>query len=33
MTKPVDPSEFIDTIQRFKQFWLEVVRLPSTEAE
>jgi CheY-like chemotaxis protein len=31
MTKPVDPSEFIDTIQTFKQFWLEVVRLPSAE--
>jgi CheY-like chemotaxis protein len=28
MTKPVDPSEFIETIRTFKQFWLEVVRLP-----
>lgn len=28
MTKPVDPSEFIETIQKFNQFWLEVVRLP-----
>lgn len=29
MTKPVDPEEFIDTIQTFKTFWLEIVRLPS----
>jgi len=27
MTKPVDPSEFIDTVKTFKRFWLEVVRL------
>lgn len=28
MTKPVDPSEFIATIRKFENFWLEVVRLP-----
>lgn len=28
MTKPVDPAEFIETIQKFESFWLEVVRLP-----
>lgn len=28
MTKPVDPSEFIDTITSFENFWLEVVELP-----
>jgi len=28
MTKPVDPNEFIATIQKFEDFWLEVVRLP-----
>lgn len=33
MTKPVDPSEFIDTIQKFEDFWLEVVRLPPVEGE
>jgi chemotaxis family two-component system response regulator Rcp1 len=31
MTKPVDPAEFIDTIQNFENFWLEVVRLPPVE--
>jgi len=31
MTKPVDPMEFIQTIQSFKSFWLEVVRLPPGE--
>lgn len=31
MTKPVDPAEFIETIQSFKSFWLEVVRLPPEE--
>jgi CheY-like chemotaxis protein len=33
MTKPVDPTEFIETIQTFKQFWLEVVRLPPDEEQ
>lgn len=28
MTKPVDPEAFIETIQTFKTFWLEIVRLP-----
>ncbi|WP_123537481.1 response regulator [Halosimplex salinum] len=28
LTKPVDPSEFIDVVQSFQQFWLSVVRLP-----
>lgn len=31
LTKPVDPEEFIETIQTFKTFWLEVVRLPQEE--
>lgn len=31
LTKPVDPEEFIQTIQTFKTFWLEVVRLPQEE--
>lgn len=31
MTKPVDPNEFIATIQKFENFWLEVVRLPPAE--
>ncbi len=33
MTKPVDPSEFIATIQSFEDFWLEVVRLPPAGKE
>jgi CheY-like chemotaxis protein len=33
MTKPVDPSEFIATIQTFEDFWLEVVRLPPAREE
>jgi len=31
MTKPVDPAEFIETIQTFNLFWLEIVRLPPEE--
>ncbi|WP_224450463.1 response regulator [Haloprofundus salilacus] len=31
LTKPVDPEKFIETIQRFKMFWLESVRLPVRE--
>lgn len=33
MTKPVDPAEFIDTIQTFEEFWVELVRLPPTGEE
>jgi CheY-like chemotaxis protein len=33
MTKPVDPSEFIETIQNFETFWLKVVRLPPEGCE
>ncbi|WP_224450248.1 response regulator [Haloprofundus salilacus] len=28
LTKPVNPVEFIETIQSFKSFWLSIVRLP-----
>jgi CheY-like chemotaxis protein len=28
LTKPVDPAAFIETVRRFEEFWLEVVRLP-----
>jgi CheY-like chemotaxis protein len=28
MTKPVDPEEFIQIIQTFKTFWLDIVCLP-----
>lgn len=31
LTKPVDPTEFIETVQTFQAFWLEVARLPSEE--
>ena len=33
LTKPVDPKAFIDTVQTFQSFWLEVVRLPPCEDE
>lgn len=33
MTKPVDPSTFIDTVRTFEEFWLDVVRLPPGEEE
>jgi len=33
LTTPVDPGELIEAIQRFKSFWLKVVRLPSGEEE
>ncbi|EMA70745.1 response regulator receiver protein [Halorubrum aidingense JCM 13560] len=33
MTKPVDPSEFIDTVQKSEDFWFEGVRLPPVERE
>jgi CheY-like chemotaxis protein len=28
LSKPVDPAEFIETVRTFKEFWLDVVRLP-----
>jgi len=28
LTKPVDPSEFIEVVRTFREFWLSVVRLP-----
>jgi len=31
LTKPVDPVQFIETVQSFKAFWLSVVRLPPGE--
>lgn len=33
MTKPVDPVEFIEIIQSFKTFWLDVVTLPPQEED
>ena len=33
LTKPVDPREFIDAIQTFKMFWLDIVRLPPNDEE
>lgn len=33
LTKPVNPSEFIETIQNFQSFWLNIVRLPEFEEE
>lgn len=33
MTKPIDPATFIETIQTFKEFWLEVVTLPTPGKE
>ncbi|WP_123536242.1 response regulator [Halosimplex salinum] len=33
LTKPVDPTEFIETIRRFQTFWLEVVTLPPEEVD
>ncbi len=29
LTKPVDPDEFISTIQDLERFWLSVMRLPT----
>lgn len=29
LTKPVDPNEFIATIQELERFWLSVMRLPT----
>ena len=31
LTKPVNPTEFIETIRTFQEFWLSVVRLPCSE--
>jgi CheY-like chemotaxis protein len=28
LTKPVDPTAFIETVRSFQEFWLSVVRLP-----
>jgi CheY-like chemotaxis protein len=33
MTKPVDPAEFIETIQTFETFWLKIVKLPPEGCE
>ena len=33
LTKPVDPSAFVEVVQSFKSFWLSVVRLPPGDAE
>jgi CheY-like chemotaxis protein len=33
LTKPVDPEEFIDTVQSLQQFWLSVIQLPPSEGE
>lgn len=33
LTKPVDPTEFIDVIQSIQEFWLSVVRLPPCKSE
>ncbi|MFC7142515.1 response regulator [Halosimplex aquaticum] len=33
LTKPVDPSEFIETVRSIQQFWLSVVRLPPYDEE
>ena len=32
LTKSIDPTEFIETVRKFEQFWLEAVRLPPEEA-
>ncbi|OIB56517.1 response regulator [Natrialba sp. SSL1] len=32
LTKPVDPVEFIDTIQTLEQFWLSLVQLPECDS-
>jgi CheY-like chemotaxis protein len=31
LTKPVDPGEFVETVQTFEEFWLSIVRLPPEE--
>ena len=33
VTKPVQPGEFIETIQSFEEFWLRIVRLPQDPNE
>jgi CheY-like chemotaxis protein len=33
LTKPVDPGEFIDTIQSLQQFWLSIIQLPPCGGE
>lgn len=32
LTKPVDPSEFVEVVKSFEQFWLSIVRLPPSDA-
>jgi CheY-like chemotaxis protein len=32
ITKPIDPVEFIETVQSFERFWLSTARLPMCEA-
>lgn len=31
--KPVEPTEFIDVVRSFEDFWLDIVRLPPNESE
>jgi CheY-like chemotaxis protein len=33
LTKPVDPDEFVGSVQSFKRFWLSNARLPTCEAK
>jgi len=33
LTKPVDPTEFIEIVRSFQEFWLSVVRLPPMERD
>ncbi|WP_290817986.1 response regulator [Halovivax sp.] len=33
LTKPVDPAEFIDTVQSFERFWFSIVKLPGAGGE
>lgn len=30
--KPLDPDEFVDTVRSLEEFWIEIVRLPPSEA-
>jgi len=32
LTKPVDPTEFIEMIQELERFWLSIMRLPTQES-
>ncbi|WP_436923996.1 response regulator [Halosimplex amylolyticum] len=33
LTKPVDPTEFIETVRSIQEFWLSVVRLPPCDGD